>query len=121
MSVTGYGGLSQIDSVDYEGHGSIYGGDQGQSCVAGGDCSYTGFSQAGGQSYLGNIGSRGAVIGANGQSYARKLRTNSHLTLMTRLSNISRKGTMNLHNFRKPADKKFYHKAILGSAVFIRF
>ena len=91
MSVTGYGGLSQIDSVAYEGHGSIYGGDQGQSCVAGGDCSYTGFSQADGQSYLGNIGSRGAVIGANGQSYARKIRTNSHLTLMTRLSNISRK------------------------------
>jgi len=26
-------------------------------------------------------------------------------------------GTMNLHNFRKPAGKKFYHKAILGSAV----
>ena len=62
MSVTGYGGLSQIDSVAYEGHGSIYGGDQGQSCVAGGDCRYTGFSQADGQSYLGNIGSRGAVI-----------------------------------------------------------
>ena len=65
MSVTGYGGLSQIDSVAYEGHGSIYGGDQGQSCVAGGDCSYTGFSQADGQSYLGNIGSRGSELTDN--------------------------------------------------------